>query len=84
MLILSRKVEQRIRIGDEIEVVVLGIEGDHVRLGIQAPRQITVLRAELLKDVQEENRRAAAAASAPGALGPVLQAIPNPGSPSLP
>ena len=63
MLVLTRKVDQRILIGADVEVVVLSIDGDHVRLGIQAPRQIPVLRYELIQDVQEENRRAAAAAS---------------------
>lgn len=64
MLVLSRKTEQRIRIGDEIEVIVLAIEGDHVKIGIQAPRHITVLRYELVQDVTDENRRAAGAAAA--------------------
>lgn len=63
MLVLSRKTEQRIRIGDEIEVIVLAIEGDHVKIGIQAPRHITVLRYELVQDVTDENRRAASAAA---------------------
>jgi carbon storage regulator len=81
MLILRRKVDERIRIGDDIEVIVLSVEGDHVKLGIQAPRQITVLRYELLEGVREENRRAAAAAaSAP--LGPVLQGITQLGKPT--
>ena len=63
MLVLTRKIDQRIRIGSDVEVVVLGIEGDHVKLGIEAPRQIPVLRYELVQDVQEENRRAAQAAA---------------------
>jgi|GEM_PF-174288 len=68
MLVLSRKTEQRIRIGDEIEIIVLAIEGDHVKIGIQAPRHITVLRYELVQDVTDENRRAASAASSGGAI----------------
>lgn len=64
MLVLSRKTEQRIRIGDEIEVIVLAIEGDHVKIGIEAPRNITILRYELVQDVTDENRRAAGAAAA--------------------
>ncbi|MGH2356139.1 MAG: carbon storage regulator CsrA [Chloroflexota bacterium] len=69
MLVLSRKLDQRIRIGDDVEVVVLSIEGDQVKLGIQAPRQVLVLRSELLDDVRDENRRAAAAVAAPVRLG---------------
>ena len=68
MLVLSRKIDQRILIGTDVEVVVLGIEGDHVKLGIQAPRQIPVVRYELLQDVEEENRRAAAALPAQSLL----------------
>ena len=77
MLVLTRKVDQRILIGADVEVVVLGIDGDHVRLGIQAPRQIPVLRYELIQDVQEENRRAAAAAAATVPQHPVLQGFAN-------
>lgn len=69
MLILSRKLSQRIRIGDEVEVVVLAIEGDQVKLGIEAPRRVLVLRTELLEDVGDENRRAAAAPTMPLPLG---------------
>jgi|GEM_PF-1082361 len=78
MLVLSRRVDQRIRIGDDIEVVVLGIEGDHVKLGIQAPRHIRVLRHELLVGVQEENRLAAAAAAAPLPIDAVLTTLTTP------
>ena len=75
MLILSRRAEQRIRIGQDVEVVVLAIEGDTVKLGIEAPRRVLVLRSELLEDVRDENRRAAATPAAPvriGALFPTL------------
>jgi carbon storage regulator len=75
MLVLSRKTDQRIRIGDDIEIVVLGIDGDHVKIGIKAPRQVPVLRFELLLEVQDENRRAASAAASEAALGSVLQGI---------
>ncbi len=78
MLVLSRKIDQRIRIGDDIEVVVLGIEGDQVKLGIQAPRHIRVLRHELLVGVQEENRLAAAAAAAPLPIEAVLTTLATP------
>jgi carbon storage regulator len=75
MLVLSRKAEQRIRIGDDIEVTVLAVEGDHVKLGICAPRHITVLRHELLEDVQAENRRAAAAVAGEATLGSMFQRL---------
>ena len=58
MLVLSRRPGQSILIGKDIEVVVLGSDGVQVRVGIRAPREVTVLRRELLKQVEEENRRA--------------------------
>lgn len=61
MLVLSRRPGQSILIGKDIEVVVLGSDGVQVRVGIRAPREVTVLRRELLKQVEEENRRASTA-----------------------
>lgn len=58
MLVLSRRPGQSILIGKDIEIVVLGSDGVQVRVGIRAPREVTVLRRELLKQVEEENRRA--------------------------
>lgn len=50
MLILGRRREQAIRIGDDVDVVVLGIEGGLVKLGISAPTEVPVVRAELLEE----------------------------------
>ena len=58
MLVLSRRPGQSIMIGKEIAIVVLGSDGVQVRVGIRAPREVTVLRRELLKQVEEENKRA--------------------------
>ena len=62
MLVLSRRPGQSILIGKDIEVVVLGSDGVQVRVGIRAPREVMVLRRELLKQVEEENRRASSGA----------------------
>lgn len=62
MLVLSRRPGQSILIGKDIEVVVLGSDGVQVRVGIRAPREVTVLRRELLKQVEEENRWASSGA----------------------
>jgi carbon storage regulator len=59
MLVLARKVGQQIVIGDQIEVTVLEVRGEQVRLGINAPRSIAVHRKELLEQVARENVRAA-------------------------
>lgn len=60
MLILTRKVEQGIVINNEVLVRVLSIDGERVKIGIDAPRSISVLREELLAEVAGENREAAA------------------------
>ena len=62
MLVLSRRPEQSFRLGDEITVTVLGVEGDRVKLGISAPRNVVVLRQELFQQVQSANSAAAQSA----------------------
>ena len=59
MLVLTRKVGQSIVIGDEIEVVVLEVRGEQVRVGIRAPKTVAVHRKEIYDQIQEENRSAA-------------------------
>ena len=54
MLVLTRKSNQSIMIGDEIEVSVLSIMGEKVRIGIQAPRNIPVFRKEVYLEIQQE------------------------------
>lgn len=58
MLVLRRKVGETLVIDENIEVVVLQVEGDRVKLGIQAPKDVEIVRKELLDAVEEENRRA--------------------------
>ena len=62
MLILSRKIDQSIIIGENIEISLTKIEGDSVKIGISAPRSIAILRKEILEEMQSSNKAAAAAA----------------------
>ncbi len=55
MLILSRKQNESIIIGDSIEVTVVDIKGDQVKIGIKAPREISVYRFEVYEAIQREN-----------------------------
>jgi carbon storage regulator CsrA len=55
MLVLARKLNEAIKIGENIEVKVLSIENGVVKLGIDAPRNIEILRNELLEDVKDAN-----------------------------
>ncbi|WP_107840219.1 carbon storage regulator CsrA [Metasolibacillus meyeri] len=60
MLVLSRKTGESIVIGDQIEVKVLAVEGDQVKLGIVAPKTIKVHRSEVFQAIQEQNKEALA------------------------
>lgn len=60
MLVLTRKLGQSIQIGDNIEVKIVAIEGDQIKLGINAPRDIDIHRKEIYLAIQEENSQAAA------------------------
>jgi len=55
MLVLARKINESIMIGDDIELVVIDIKGDQVKLGIRAPKNITVHRKEIYEEIQQEN-----------------------------
>ena len=59
MLILSRKINESIIIGDNIEVMVVEVKGDQVKLGISAPREVSLYRGEIFQAIQEENKNAA-------------------------
>ena len=59
MLVLSRQRDETIMIGDDIEVTVVDIRGDKVRLGINAPKEISVHRKEVYEAIRRENREAA-------------------------
>jgi carbon storage regulator len=59
MLVLSRQRDETIMIGDNIEVTVVDIRGDKVRLGINAPKEISVHRKEVYDAIRRENREAA-------------------------
>ncbi len=58
MLILSRKKDENIIIGDDIEISIVDIKGDHVKLGIKAPRDVKVYRQEVYEAIQRENKAA--------------------------
>jgi carbon storage regulator len=61
MLVLTRKSNQSIMIGDDIEVSVLSVMGEKVRIGIQAPRDIPVFRKEVYLEIQQERMGAGSA-----------------------
>jgi len=64
MLVLTRKPGQQIMIGDSIVVNVVEVQGDNVRIAIEAPREIKIFRGEIYKAIMEENKKAAVQAEA--------------------
>lgn len=60
MLVISRKKGESLLIGEDVEITVVKIDDGSVKLSISAPKTITILRKELYKEVEEENRNAAA------------------------
>lgn len=58
MLVLSRKTNETIKIGDDIEIRVLEVKGDTIRIGIEAPKSVDILRGELVKSISETNNEA--------------------------
>jgi carbon storage regulator len=59
MLVLTRRPGQAIKIGDDIEIYIVEVRGDQVRLSIEAPREVAILRREVLDDIHRANKEAA-------------------------
>ena len=60
MLVLTRRPKQQIMIGDDIVINIVEVNGENVRIAIDAPRSVKVYRGEVYKVIKEENRKAAA------------------------
>jgi carbon storage regulator len=75
MLVLTRKTNQSIMIGDDVEVSVLAVSRDKIRLGITAPRDVPVFRKEVYLSIKGEADEQAKGAKASGAVGEALDEL---------
>ncbi|MFS0864952.1 carbon storage regulator CsrA [Fredinandcohnia sp. 179-A 10B2 NHS] len=58
MLVLTRKPNESVKIGDDIEITILAVSGEQIRIGIDAPKHIEIHRKEVYLDIQNENSQA--------------------------
>jgi carbon storage regulator len=75
MLVLRRKIDEALVIDQNIEIVVLAVEGDVVKLGIKAPKQKEIVRKELLESVSAENQSAASSVQIQEKLANLLKTM---------
>lgn len=75
MLVLSRKINQSVMIGDDIEIIVLETKGDTAKLGIVAPRDVKVFRQEIYLAIKDENQKSTQAASVEAASSLLKDAL---------
>jgi len=59
MLVISRKIGDKIQIGEDIEIFILSIDKNQIKIGIEAPKEIPILRGELIENIKNENIKAA-------------------------
>lgn len=78
MLVLSRRINEAIVIGDSIEIRITRIEGDVVKIGIEAPREVPIFRKEVLADIAASNQAAAVRHGKPGPLPSLPKTAPAP------
>lgn len=72
MLILSRKVDEKIKIGNDITLTIIELHGDQVKIGVEAPKNVKVFRQEVFNAIQKQNKEAAAGSVALEALSNLL------------
>ena len=73
MLILSRKTDQQIKIGDDITITIIEIHDGQVKIGVEAPKEVKVFRQEVFNAIQTENKEAVVNSDMMGALSKILK-----------
>jgi len=75
MLILSRKIDEKIKIGDNITITLIDVHGDQVKIGVEAPKNVKVFRQEVFDAIQNENKAAAVDESNTSATKSAIDAV---------
>jgi carbon storage regulator len=80
MLVLSRKVGESVRVADNIELFVIAIDGQRVRLGIKAPKEVRIVRSELAEEIAKTNQSSAVEVKkeAPDVLSEAARSVAKP------
>ena len=73
MLILTRKTNEKIKIGNEITLSIIEIKGEQVKIGVEAPKEVKVFRQEVFNAIKNENRAAATSQESIGAFSDLFQ-----------
>lgn len=73
MLILSRKLNEKIKIGEDITLTIIELRGDQVKIGVEAPKHVKVFRQEVFNAIQSENKAAADSSKNLAALSGILK-----------
>ena len=73
MLILTRKTNEKIKIGNEITLSIIEIKGEQVKIGVEAPKEVKVFRQEVFNAIQNENRAAATSQDSISALSDLFK-----------
>jgi len=74
MLILSRKIDEKIKIGEDITITLIDVHGDQVKIGVEAPKHVKVFRQEVFDAIQMENKAAVSVAQE-SSNEPVISAV---------
>lgn len=80
MLVLSRKVGESVRVADNIELYIIAIDGQRVRIGIKAPKEVRIVRSELAEEIAKTNQSAAVEVKAtpPAILSEAARSVSKP------
>ncbi len=82
MLVLTRRVDESIMVGDDVKITVVAVKGDHVRIGVDAPKRVAIHRLEVYEEIRRANLEASAASAAGSDLDQLAKLLPSRSKPA--